>query len=117
MPNLLRETIEILESAGKSAEDVLWVDSKDGSHAITWDEFAAIADIEYNNGFGGQEIVNDLVVALRSSWLERGEYDGSEWWDYCSKPERSRSAKTFSIVKPYYGWRSLAESQNEEDND
>lgn len=78
--NLLSETLSDLLSNGKSPLDVFWVGSKDGKYAISWEEFAKIAtNTNYNEGLGGQEITSDLVVVGQSWWLERHEYDGSEW--------------------------------------
>ena len=38
-------------------------------------------DVEYNDGFGGQELYG-YVMFSDNSWLERNEYDGSEWWEF-----------------------------------
>jgi len=32
-------------------------------------------------------IRNDLYVVGEDWWLERGEYDGSEWWEFKRLPE------------------------------
>lgn len=39
-----------------------------------------LASINYNNGYGGQELFGTIVFK-DNTWLERGEYDGSEWWE------------------------------------
>ena len=31
-------------------------------------------------------IKNIVIVFEDGTWLERGEYDGSEWWEYKQKP-------------------------------
>lgn len=36
-------------------------------------------DFEYNEGYGSQELYG-YVVFTDGTWLSRGEYDGSEWW-------------------------------------
>jgi hypothetical protein len=46
-------------------------------------------DFEYNNGYGTQELFGTVVFA-DGTWLTRGEYDGSEWWDYHKCPSRSQ---------------------------
>lgn len=38
-------------------------------------------DVEYDTGFGGQELYG-YVMFHDESWLERHEYDGSEWWEF-----------------------------------
>jgi len=110
--NLLAETIAVLRDNGKRESDVLWVGSKDGEYAISWEEFVEIAkDVNYNNGFGSQEIAEDLVVVGKNWWLERAEYDGSEWWEYKEKPKKSRRPKKFRRVKTKWitGWIYLSE--------
>jgi hypothetical protein len=49
-------------------------------------DFFKSLDFEYDNGYGGQELYG-LVWLDNDTWLSRGEYDGSEWWDYNSLPE------------------------------
>jgi hypothetical protein len=80
--NLLQETIDNLLAHEKNVYDVLWVGSKDGEHRCSWQHFAQLADREYDSGFGGTEVCLDLVVVGDGWWLERYEYDGSEWWAY-----------------------------------
>lgn len=43
-------------------------------------------DFEYNAGFGGQELFGTLWFS-DDTWAYRGEYDGSEWWMFCERPE------------------------------
>ena len=48
--------------------------------------FKKIGKIEYSGGFGAQEIAADLIIYFKDkSYITRGEYDGSEWWEYKSK--------------------------------
>lgn len=42
-------------------------------------------DFEYDNGFGGQELFG-FIWYKDGTWSERGEYDGSEWWEYKERP-------------------------------
>ena len=85
--NLLQETLEILSTINKSPQDVEWCGSRTGGY-FTWDHFAKIANVEYNNDYGSQEVCYDLVVVGKDWWLERHEYDGSEWWEYKQLPVR-----------------------------
>lgn len=50
------------------------------------DVFLTKLDVEYNNGFGGQNL-EGVVWLADGTWLERGEYDGSEWWERKILPE------------------------------
>ena len=44
-----------------------------------------LASINYDNGYGGQDLFGTIVFK-DGIWLERGEYDGSEWWEYRKLP-------------------------------
>lgn len=44
-----------------------------------------LASINYDNGYGGQELFGTIVLK-DGTWLERGEYDGSEWWEHRKLP-------------------------------
>lgn len=39
----------------------------------------------YDSSYGGQELFG-WVLFKDGTWLERDEYDGSEWWDYKTPP-------------------------------
>jgi hypothetical protein len=39
----------------------------------------------YDSGYGGQELYGNVWLA-NGEWLERGEYDGSEWWRHVKRP-------------------------------
>ena len=54
----------------------------------SWNDFAALANFKYDRGYVGQEIHGGLKVVGDDWWLERGEYDGSEWWEFKSLPEK-----------------------------
>ena len=41
----------------------------------------------YDNGFGGAEVHGDLKIVGNDWWMERGEYDGSEWWEFKTLPK------------------------------
>jgi hypothetical protein len=89
MINLLQETLEALEKAGKAETDVAWVrfGSSTAFHC-SWSDFAAAANFDYDNGYGGAEIDLSLKIVGDNWWLERGEYDGSEWWEFKTLPTK-----------------------------
>lgn len=100
MTNLLKETLEILKAYDKTPSDVLWVGTlppewkKDKKRAIgSWDDFATLADFNYDSGYGSNEVQSDLFVVGDGWWLERGEYDGSEWWEFKTLPTRATDAE------------------------
>lgn len=54
-------------------------------------------DILYYSGYGTQEIYG-VVVFKDNSWLERREYDGSEWWSHKVLPQFSAYQKIFEMT-------------------
>lgn len=114
--NLLKETIEAISSCGKTTDDVMWVGSKDGKYAIDWRDFERIADIDYDDGYGSQEIAKDLVVVFFGDcYLDRREYDGAEWWEFNEAPQMRPDAEIFSKLKGECGWETLDELNNPEE--
>jgi hypothetical protein len=51
-----------------------------------WDQFLKQLDFQYDNGYGTQNI-EGTIWFVNGDWLERSEYDGSEWWQYKTCPE------------------------------
>jgi hypothetical protein len=105
LTNLLAETEKYLRDLHFKPSDVAWVGASDGRVASSWDRFAALVHgLEYDAGYGAQEIASDLVVVFKDgSWLERDEYDGSEGWAYKHKPLLQLGAKPLvSVVSE--GW-------------
>lgn len=82
--NLLKETVEILEENGRTLDDVKHICGS--KHQITKEDFIRLADTEYYEGFGTQYVATDLMIIGDDFWLERHEYDGSEWWEYKELP-------------------------------
>jgi len=85
--SLLEETINILKEENKTPDDILWCGSKTFGY-FTWNDFERIADTQYDSGYGGQEVATDLLIVGKNFWLERHEYDGSEWWEYKEQPTK-----------------------------
>lgn len=105
--NLWEETKDVLEKNNKTFNDVIAVCCSD--FRLDFKNFIEIAiKTNYDNGFGGQEIATDLILIGEDFWLERAEYDGSEWWEYKEKPEIPKEKK---IIKKLGGgaWDTLWE--------
>ena len=51
-----------------------------------YNQFLNNIDFMYNSGYGGQEVYGYIWYA-NESWSERGEYDGSEWWEFQKRIE------------------------------
>ena len=95
MTNLYEETAKVLLRYGKSMSDVVFVSGN--GHEIPLDNFIETAkSYDYDNGFGGEEVPIDLLVVGKDWWIERHEYDGSEWWEYKTLPQRPRTVKKIS---------------------
>jgi hypothetical protein len=85
--NLLAETVKALQKNGKEASSVLFVNV--GKISCTLDEFAEVANREYDAGFGSPEVSLSAKIVGRNWWLERVEYDGSEGWSFKSIPTQN----------------------------
>jgi hypothetical protein len=84
--NFWEETMRVLEE-NLERINVMWVGKRDGSYTMTFEEFEHYAlQVNYDGGFGGHYIPLDFVVVGADWWLERGEYDGSEWWEFKRMP-------------------------------
>ena len=59
-------------------------------------KFFELLDFDYENGFGRQHIDGTVWLA-DGSWLERGEYDGSEWWEWKRSPDIPEFFKTLTV--------------------
>ena len=51
-----------------------------GYNSEDYKNFLNKLDFEYDDGYGGQELFG-LICCENGIWFERGEYDGSEWWE------------------------------------
>ena len=57
-----------------------------------FDDFKRNANFYYDNGYGKIVINNTLKIVFKDgNWLERHEYDGSEWWEYIKIPKKDKS--------------------------
>jgi hypothetical protein len=93
MINLLEETIRDLKLNGKSPEDVCFVIFRGKSNEkimSKWDEFSSLSNFEYDDGYGWQEISSSINIVGDDWWMERGEYDGAEWWEFKSLPKADK---------------------------
>lgn len=51
-----------------------------------FNKFLELLDFTYDSGYGGQELYGDIWYE-DGTWSSRGEYDGSEWWEYNKCPK------------------------------
>jgi len=107
---ILKEVEEVLKQNNKTTDDIKCLQIQLGSPVSApigdeWftkpiefivpvnydvDEFGqTLCDMSnntYDSGYGGQELFGTIWMK-NGDWLERGEYDGSEWWEYKTCPE------------------------------
>ena len=102
MNNLKDETLNILYKHGKSIEDIKWIG--DSENEIPIDTFFEKADAFYDDGYGGVEVNTWLVVVGEDWWLERHDYDGSEWWEFKTKPVRPQKISMNVKLFPEEEW-------------
>lgn len=125
MSNLKEETLKVLHNHGKRKEDVKYVCGAE--FQISLEQFWKLADTEYDSSYGAPEIATDLMLIGDDFYMDRGEYDGSEWWDFNTMPDKTRlpireitalSVRQYNaICKPEYdkiGWETLSELNGEE---
>ena len=110
--NLLKETTEDIEKSGHKIEDVVFIGSEETGHECTWDQFVLMANREYDSGFGAAQVAQDLVIVFSDgATMTRGEYDGSEWWQYSTpfkRPEEAHPIVTL-FAGDRVGWVDLGE--------
>lgn len=98
MTNLLKETEEILKQNDIEITDILWIGSSKDDFYIPLEHALELMNVEYHSGFGAPEIAEDLIVVGKNWWLERHEYDGSEWWEFKHMPTKPTESKTLNHV-------------------
>lgn len=116
--NFWEETIETLKENGKTWEDVLRIGTKEGY--IKKELFKKLAkETNYDNGYGSSEIADDLIIEGKGFRLVRGEYDGSEWWEFIILfnfigNKELKNIKVLSVRdsnkilgNDYVGWKNL----------
>ena len=62
--------------------------------------FNAISLTPYDNSYGTQELFG-IIWMNNCDWLERHEYDGSEWWEYKTCPDIPEHLQQENPYKDY----------------
>lgn len=87
MKNLWKETISVLKDHYLTWKDVDHIILDGDNVTISKENFEELArKTDYDNGWGAAEIRTDLIIVGWNWWLERNEYDGSEWWEFRTMP-------------------------------
>lgn len=58
----------------------------EGYTSDQFESFLDSIDFAYDENYGAQALEGFIWYA-DSTWSERGEYDGAEWWDYKQRPD------------------------------
>ena len=122
--NLLKETVSILEDNNKSLSDIEWIGTS--REYVDINKFIEIADTSYDDDYGSPKVAEDLLIVGNNWWLERHEYDGSEWWEYKELPTKAEKfldlkALTIEQAKKIgfnvsCGWESLRRINGEKND-
>lgn len=83
--NAKEELLEKLDYNDKTIDDIDFIKIRYEGEKTNINQL----DFEYDRGFGSQEL-EGVVVFKDHTWLERHEYDGSEWWEYKKCPTRKK---------------------------
>ena len=92
MIDLIQETKDYMTALGYKKEDIAWIGCKNFTVPIKnfWD----CPPQMYDAGYGTQHVAADLIIMFQdNTWLERKEYDGSEWWEHRQAPQEPMEYK------------------------
>lgn len=103
--NFLQETKGEIEGSGHTTDDIEFIGNRNRTISLGgWEGFAKVIDRTYNDGYGGNEVVDDLAIFFRDhSVIFRREYDGAEWWDYIPSSESHREPPV-AVLDPNKAW-------------
>lgn len=108
--NLWQETLKCLRSNLESFEVLQvqmhrerWCQRTRTSYfsvqCMTWEQFEAEARcFDYDNGHGAHVVPMGLKIIGDGWWLERGEYDGAEWWEFKRCPDVVADGESFTLL-------------------
>lgn len=106
--NLLEGTIYEIIHSGHTIEDIIHIGNE--KYECSWEEFVKLANIDYQEGFGGQKVAMDLMIIFKDGQVMiREEYDGDEWRQF--KKEDKVYKKISNLSGEY--WAKLDDLNNE----
>lgn len=59
---------------------------REGYTQEEYEEFLNKLDFEYDSGYGLQHLYGTVWLTEPGIWMDRQEYDGSEWWEFYKCP-------------------------------
>lgn len=60
-------------------QNIKWFILKNNFSKQEFDDFCDKLNFNYDDGYGSQELFG--IILFSDSYSDRGEYDGSEWWE------------------------------------
>lgn len=97
--NVKQELSEALKGNAKIKCALIYYDNKATqkilkiNHSVDeFNDFLDSLDFTYDDGYGGQELFGTVWLE-DNTWLSRGEYDGSEWWEHNVLPNIPKECK------------------------
>lgn len=95
----LEYTQKTLREAGKSAQQVRWVGSRDGVYRTSWAIFAVLAaEIEYTPQHMNEILAWDLVIVGDTWWFEPVDQDNRQVLKLFQMPRPTGSAQPIDTV-------------------
>ena len=76
----------------------------------TAEELHEKLDFIYHSSYGGQELFG-CVWLKDGSWMTRGEYDGSEWWEHNKRPKHPNFKKLWEDEEAIQNGEYVEEEQ------
>lgn len=80
------------------SDDIFEFKLKPGYSVATFESFLDFLNRDYDPGYGGQELFG-IIYCEDGVWLDRGEYDGSEWWHVSKYPDLREVFDESDILK------------------
>lgn len=93
--NLFCDLFDVLHEHEKTIDDILYIkiDNKNFKPQRILDLFKGIT---YERGYSGPWINQSLQIVLKNGdFIIRGEYDGSEWFEYMVAPRLDEKLEDF----------------------
>ncbi len=109
MTNAKQEFLTITKGL-KVINITMWTEDRNNHYALTYfdllegysledyEEFLHKINFNYSSGYGGQELFG-LIGCENNIWFDRGEYDGSEWWERHKYPNIDKIIKNRILDK------------------
>lgn len=87
MTNAAQEILEHINKVAKTVKHIkVYLDNDEILYEGPYTIATILAlDFDYDSGYGGQELFGHIWYA-DGTWSNRGEYDGSEWWELVEPP-------------------------------